>query len=72
MKKTAIANMVIELYIPIFLADSIRNISDSTDEIRHESAKKSVIRKAMKYHENGLQPVTHPFDDISNLSHEER
>ena len=47
MDENLIANIEIELYMRNFLADSIRNIPISTDVIRHESAKDSLIRKAM-------------------------
>ena len=47
MKESVNANIALEKDIRSILADSIRNIPVTADEIRHESAKDSVIRKAM-------------------------
>ena len=49
MKESVIANIGIEKDIRSILADSIRNIPVTADEIRRESAKDAVIRKAMNY-----------------------
>ena len=49
MGETVIANIVIEKDIRCILTDSIRNMRITADEIRHESAIDSVIRKAMNY-----------------------
>ena len=49
MKESVIANIALEKDIRSILADSIRNIPVTADEIRQESAKDTVIRKAMNY-----------------------
>ena len=49
MEETVISNRAIEKDIRSILTDPIRNIPVTADEIRHESVKDSVIRKAMKY-----------------------
>ena len=47
MKESVIANIALEKDIRSILADSIRNIPVTADEIRQESTKDAVIRKAM-------------------------
>ena len=49
MEESVITNIATEMDIRSILADSIRNIPVTADEIRHESAKDTVIRKAMNY-----------------------
>ena len=49
MEESVIANIVIEEDIRSILGDCIWNIPVAADEIRLESAKASVIRKAMYY-----------------------
>ena len=48
-EETVIANIALEKDIRSILADSIRNIPVTADEIRHESKKDAVIRMAMNY-----------------------
>ena len=49
MKESVIAKIAIEKDIRNILADSIRDIPVTANEIRHESMKDAAIRKAMNY-----------------------
>ena len=49
MEESLIANIAIEKDIRSIIADSILNIPITANQIRHESAKDPVIRKAMNF-----------------------
>ena len=49
MEESVFANISVEKDIQSILADPIRNIPVTADEIHHESSKDAVIRKAMNH-----------------------
>ena len=65
---SVIANIANEKDIRSILADPIRNIPATVDEIRHESAKDAVIRKAMNYVQKKwpAPPVQGELLDLNN------
>ena len=73
MEESVIADVVIEKDIRSIMADSIRNIPVTADEIRHESAKGHVIRKShelplkkMAYN-TGSKRINEPVQTLKDL-----